>query len=57
MRGGYGPIAPPPGQVGYSFSHQNPFASLKVEEAEEDEDDQVTYRGRGGAQGPNQNLH
>ena len=36
MRGGYGPIAPPSGQTGYSFSHTNPFASLKIEEGEEE---------------------
>jgi len=36
MRGGYGPIAPPPGQTGHSFSHANPFASLKIEEGEEE---------------------
>jgi len=57
MRGGYGPIAPPPGQMGHSFSHANPFASLKIEEGEEEDDDQVTYRGRGGPQGPGQNPH
>jgi hypothetical protein len=57
MRGGYGPIAPPPGQPGHSFSHANPFASLKIEEGEEEDDDQVTYRGRGGPQGPTQNPH
>jgi hypothetical protein len=36
MRGGYGPIAPPPSQTGHSFSHANPFASLKIGEGEEE---------------------
>ncbi|KAE9377940.1 hypothetical protein N431DRAFT_554254 [Stipitochalara longipes BDJ] len=52
MRPAYGPIAPPPGQAGPSFSN-NPFAALKIEERDEEDEDEVTWRGRGGPQGPN----
>ncbi len=52
MRPAYGPIAPPPGQSGSAFSN-NPFAALKIEERDEDDEDEVTWRGRGGPQGSN----
>jgi len=53
MRPLYGPIAPPPGQGGPASFSNNPFAALKIEERDEEDEDEVTWRGRGGPQGPN----
>jgi hypothetical protein len=58
MRGGYGPIAPPHGPHP-TFSN-NPFSSLKIEEQDEEEDgEEITWRGRGpqGPNGPSPNPH
>ena len=48
MRPLYGPIAPPPGQGGPASFSNNPFAALKIEERDEEDEDEVTWRGRGG---------
>lgn len=45
MRGGFGPIGSTHGSQN-NFAN-NPFSPLKIEEEIED-DDKITYRGRGG---------